>query len=46
MKKLFSWLMFIAAIALLLPQDAWPQKSEAMHRIGVLYPGFFHASQF
>ena len=39
MKKPFSWLMFIAAIALLLPQDAWPQKSEAMHRIGVLYPG-------
>jgi putative ABC transport system substrate-binding protein len=39
MKNPFSLLMFIAAIALLLPQDTWPQKSEAMHRIGVLYPG-------
>jgi len=39
MKNPFSLLVFIAAIALLLPQDAWPQKSEAMRRIGVLYPG-------
>ena len=39
MKKPFLLLAFIAAIALLLPQDAWPQKAEAMRRIGVLRPG-------
>lgn len=31
-------LALVAAIALLLPQDAWPQKPEALHRIGVLLP--------
>ncbi|MBI3371209.1 MAG: ABC transporter substrate-binding protein [Betaproteobacteria bacterium] len=39
MKKPFLLLTLIAAIALLLPQDAWPQKPEAMHRIGILVPG-------
>jgi len=39
MKKPFLLLTLIAAIALLLPQDARPQKSEAMHRIGILVPG-------
>jgi len=32
-------LTLIAAIALLLPQDAWPQKAEATRRIGMLLPG-------
>ena len=36
MKKPFLFLALITAIALLLPQDAWPQKPEAMRRIGVL----------
>ena len=27
---------FVAAIALMLPQDAWPQKPEAMRLIGIL----------
>jgi len=39
MKKPFLLLTLIAAIALLLPQDAWPQKPEAMRRIGVLGVG-------
>jgi putative ABC transport system substrate-binding protein len=39
MKRPFLRLTLIAAIALLLPQDAWPQKPEAMHRIGILLPG-------
>lgn len=29
----------IAATSSLLPQDAWPQKPEAMRRIGILIPG-------
>lgn len=32
-------MLAVAAIALLLPQDARPQKPEAMRRIGVLLPG-------
>ncbi|NRF67096.1 ABC transporter substrate-binding protein [Aquincola sp. S2] len=39
MKKPFLLLLLIAAIAFLLPRDAWPQKAEAMHRIGILVPG-------
>ena len=39
MKKPFLLLTLIAAIALLLPQDAWTQKPEAMHRVGVLRVG-------
>ena len=39
MKKPFLLLTLIAAIALLLPQDAWSQKPEAMRRIGILIPG-------
>lgn len=39
MKKSFPSLALIAAIALLLPADAWPQKPEAMRRIGILIPG-------
>lgn len=39
MKKPFLLLALIAAIALLLPRDAWPQKPEAMRRIGVLLVG-------
>ena len=39
MKKSFLSLALIAAIALLLPADAWPQKPEAMRRIGILVPG-------
>lgn len=39
MKKPFLLLALIAAIALLLPHDAWPQKPEAMRRIGILLPG-------
>jgi hypothetical protein len=39
MNKPFLSLILFAAIALLLPQDAWPQKPEAMRRIGVLLPG-------
>ena len=39
MKKPFLWLMLIAAIALLLPLDAVPQKTEAVRRIGILVPG-------
>lgn len=30
---------FVAAIALMLPQDAWPQKPEAMRLIGILAIG-------
>ena len=32
-------LALIVSIALVLPQDAWPQKPEATHRIGILLPG-------
>lgn len=39
MKNPLRLLTLIAAIALLLPQDAWPQKPEAMRRIGILRPG-------
>jgi putative tryptophan/tyrosine transport system substrate-binding protein len=39
MKKPFLLLALIAAVALLLPHEAWPQKAEAMHRIGVLLVG-------
>lgn len=39
MKKPFLLLTLIAVIALLLPQYAWPQKPEAVHRIGVLLVG-------
>jgi len=39
MKKPFLLLTLIAAIALLLPQDAWTQTPEAMHRVGVLRVG-------
>jgi len=39
MNKPFLLLALVAAIALLLPQDARPQKPEAMRRIGVLLPG-------
>ncbi len=39
MRKPFVFLALIATIALLLPQDAWPQKPEAMRRIGILAAG-------
>ena len=39
MKKSFLSLTLVAAIALLLPQDAWSQKPESMRRIGILIPG-------
>ncbi len=39
MKKLLRLLTLVGAVALLLPQDAWPQKPGAMRRIGVLLPG-------
>ncbi len=39
MNKPFLLLTLIAAIALLLPQHAWPQKPETMRRIGILLPG-------
>ena len=39
MKKPFLLLTLIAAIALLLPQDASPQKPEVMRRIGILLVG-------
>ena len=39
MKRPFLLPALVAATALLLPQNAWPQKQEAMHRIGVLLPG-------
>lgn len=39
MKNFLGLLALIGAIALLLPQDAWPQKPEAMRRIGILLPG-------
>ncbi len=39
MNKPLLLLTLIAAVALLLPQDAWPQKAEATHRIGMLLPG-------
>lgn len=38
-KNPFLLFILIAAIALLLPQDAWPQKPEAMRRIGILGVG-------
>ena len=39
MTRPFLLLTLIAAIALLLPQDAWPQKPEAMRRVGILFVG-------
>ena len=39
MKKPLLFLTLIAAIALLLPQNAWPQKPEAMRRVGILAGG-------
>ena len=40
MKRMFlSFAAAIVAIAMLLPQDAWPQKPEAMRRIGILLVG-------
>ena len=36
MKKLLPLVGLVAAIAALLPQDAWSQKLEAMHRVGIL----------
>lgn len=40
MKRPFLLLALIAAIALpLLPQDAWPQKPEAMRRVGIVAGG-------
>jgi putative ABC transport system substrate-binding protein len=39
MKKPFLLLALVGAISLLLPPDAWPQKPEAMRRVGILVPG-------
>lgn len=39
MKRPLLLLAFVGAIALLLPPDAWPQKPEAMRRVGMLFPG-------
>jgi putative ABC transport system substrate-binding protein len=39
MKKPFLLLALIAAIALLAPQDAWPQKPEATRRVAILGVG-------
>jgi putative ABC transport system substrate-binding protein len=36
LNRAFLSLALLAATALLLPQDAWPQKPEAMRRIGIL----------
>jgi putative ABC transport system substrate-binding protein len=39
MKKPLVFLALVATMALLLPQDARPQKPDAMRRVGILLPG-------